>query len=363
MNITPPVVGVTNGPEWAQDINNILTNVIAEHNHQPAQDGGVQLTQDALNITDDLSLNGNQLINVNAIGLATETSASVSGSNRLYNEAGDLYYRDGNGAGVRITQNGGLAAASFGGISGLSGTNGSATFAGLSTFVWKKQATEYATMENGPIKIYSGNDPAPTNGIILQSKDGLASNTTLTLPNQLPADKAFMVLSGSGEISASVSLNKGITAGMLQDQIPSSKIECLVSSASVSINNLPVGSFSNIAQTPVLAANGRPWLITIQGYPNSIYATPQGYFNVARQNGAANGLRLYTQYSGSNGTYAVLGTLTLALTASTSVYGMPFSYFGIVTSVPSGNVQFTLYGQSESGDISFSHANYCCVQL
>ena len=182
MNINPPTPSVTPGPQWAQEINDILTNIIAEHNHQPAQDGGVQLTQDALTINDELSLNGNQLINVNAVGLET-LNAPASGSNRLYNDTGDLYYKDGNGTSVRITENGGLAAASFGGISGLSGTNGSATFAGLSTFVWKKDAGEYASMENADVLIYNGSETNPLGGVKLQTPTGLSSNKTVTLPS------------------------------------------------------------------------------------------------------------------------------------------------------------------------------------
>lgn len=256
MNITPPVVSTTPGPEWAQELNDILTSTIAEHNHQ-SPNGGVTLTQDALNITDELSLNGNPLTNANSVGLASETSSSVSGTNRLYNEAGDLYYRDGNGSGVRITENGGLAAASFGGISGLSGTQGSATFSGLSTFVWKKTSTAYASMNNGPVKIYSGNDLAPTNGIVLVSKDGLAADTTLTLPNQLPAgaSQSFMVLSGSGEITASVPLANGITNAMF-------RVENFVSSSEQDAFSVSAISPAAYADVPNLSCSitttGRP---------------------------------------------------------------------------------------------------------
>ena len=215
MNIVPPTPEVTQGPEWAEDINTILTTTIAEHNHQ-SPNGGVALTQDALAIDGDLSLNGNQLTNANAIGLQTLTG-SASGSNRLYNDSGDLYYKDGNGTSVRITQNGSLSAASFGGISGLSGTSGTATFAGLSTFEWKKDVGEYASMENADITIYSKNDTNPAGGVVLSAPDSMAANTTLILPNQLPAGagQSFLVLSGSGLITGSVSLNQGIVDSMI----------------------------------------------------------------------------------------------------------------------------------------------------
>ena len=299
MNITPPVVSTTPGPQWAQEINDILTNVIAEHNHQPAQDGGVQLTQEAINITDELSLNGNQLINANAVGLETLNSAA-SGSNRLYNDSGDLYYKDGNGTSVRITENGSLSAASFGGISGLSGTNGTATFAGLSTFVWKKDATEYASMENGPIKIFSGNDPAPTNGVNLIAQDAMASNLNITFPFAAPASDRIMVMSSSGEITlpATISGDTYIT----NDTISGSTkiVDGTINNQKITNRTIQQYKRANVALTtdylsagvPITAAAGtyedvltirittygRPIIVSYQGAPDTSYAgiTPAG---------------------------------------------------------------------------------------
>jgi hypothetical protein len=261
MNITPPVVGVTAGPEWAQEINNILTNVIAEHNHQP--------TQDAINITDDFSINGHQLINVDAVGLATLNSPA-SGTNRLYNDSGDLYYTDGNNTNVRITQNGGLAAASFGGISNLSGTSGSAEFAGSSTFIWKKDATAYATMENGPVKIYSGNDAAPTAGTTLVGTDGLVSDITMSLspfnlelPQVLPANNSFVSLTPSGILTASVSQTKGIVRSMVQ----SGSIDTDQVVASAPFTTPFTWTYSGLDVT--ITTTGNPILLSLQGYGSS----------------------------------------------------------------------------------------------
>lgn len=307
MNIIPPVPEQTAGPAWANDINDILTNIVANHNHQPAQDGGVQLTQDALNITDDLSLNGNQLINVNAIGLATETSASVSGSNRLYNEGGDLYYRDGNGAGVRITQNGGLSAASFGGISGLSGTSGAATY-NAGAFIWTKDNPpnqEYATMIGGPVKIYSGNDTNPVGGVNLIAKDSMAGDLNVTFPAAAPASDRLMVMSSSGEITlpATISGDTYITndtisgsTKLVSESVPNSKItnrtiqRYKLSNVGITADDLnaPVnvaagtGNYVDII-TIQITTYGRPLVVSFQGTPEPAYSgvSPSGVITTA----------------------------------------------------------------------------------
>jgi len=361
MNITPPTPEVTQGPEWAEDINTILTTTIAEHNHQ-SPNGGVQLTQDALDIDGNLSLNGNQLTNANAIGLATETSASVSGSNRLYNEAGDLYYRDGSGTDVRITQNGSLSAASFGGISGLSGTSGTATFAGLSTFIWKKDATAYATMENGPVKVYSGNDAAPTSGIVLSSPDGLASDTTLILPNQLPADINFMLLSGSGQITASVPVTGGITNTMLAGNIEPTKVLIYSGSDGFDGDSVTGTTFVGVA-TVVLTTKGnnKPIFFAIQGVSGSS-AIPNGscsggiagtnavFFRIAINDGAS----VTFHNGGANFFVGSTGTI-------------PCTFSGIILNPPdptSGTtINVTLQASADSGvTCLFNNTHFAVTQ-
>lgn len=358
MNITPPTPEVTQGPEWAQDINTILTTTIAEHNHQ-SPNGGVALTQDALNITDELSMNGNQLTNVDAIGLET-LNAPASGSNRVYNDSGDLYYKDGNGTSVRITQNGGLAAASFGGISGLSGTDGTATFAGLSTFVWKKDATAYATMENGPVKLYSGNDAAPTSGIILESPDGLASDTTLILPYQLPADINFMLLSGSGEITASIPVTGGIAPFMLQE-IPSSKI--LNVSGTVNFDNIGgTGTAWVDLASQVIEANGKPIAIAIQGTPNAAGSVfPRIAYTGGGGGTNASFLRCTITGSFSGSPITRTGKVYYFVGATAD---LPADMFAYIYDCPTGSVELTLQGSADSG-VTFTYydSSFTITQL
>lgn len=354
MNITPPTPEVTQGPEWAQDINTILTTTIAEHNHQ-SPNGGVPLTQDALAIDGNLSLNGNQLTNVNAVGLET-LNAPASGSNRLYNDSGDLYYTDGNGTNVRITENGSLSAASFGGISGLSGTQGSATFAGLSTFVWKKEATEYATMENGPVKIYSGNDAAPTSGITLVGKDGLASDVTCSLspfntvlPQDLPVTQSFITLTTTGEQTASVSFNKGITKGMVQSGSTGT------SQLAAWVQTTPT-TWQNSGLEVTLTTTGNPVLLSLQGYQSSngggaAPAIPAGCIRV-EGTAASTITKYFVRFSKTSGSTTFFGdtefytnTIVNQDAGGYYTYDFPLNITYLVTTLAAGTHTFRVQGQ------------------
>ena len=77
MNIVPPVVGVTPGPEWADEINSILETQVAPHTHTGSPDGS-QLTQAALNINGTLTLNNNILSAAKSVAFATQVSEPVA---------------------------------------------------------------------------------------------------------------------------------------------------------------------------------------------------------------------------------------------------------------------------------------------
>jgi hypothetical protein len=179
MNFTPPVPGVTVGPEWAEDLNDILNQNIAEHTHTAGS--GVPLTQASLNITNTLPMNNQALGNSKAVQLTAQGSApALAGA--IYNSGGNLYYRNGSSQNVQITSGSGLATISTGGITGLASSDGGANYA-AGEFTWTKTSgTQYATMENGPIKVYSGTDVSPANYTNIVTVAGLAATTTLTMP-------------------------------------------------------------------------------------------------------------------------------------------------------------------------------------
>lgn len=109
--ITPsiPTVG-TPGPQFATDINAILTEVVARLTTQ------VPLASLALNT--DLNLSGSALLNAGFVTLANSPGSPASSPvNRLTAFSGDLFYVSPSGA-VQITTGATLNAAAVGGITG-----------------------------------------------------------------------------------------------------------------------------------------------------------------------------------------------------------------------------------------------------
>jgi len=208
MNIVPPVVGVTPGPEWATDINSILETQIAPHNHQPAQDGGVQLTQAALNITAPFNINNNQLAGVNNIALTSNVSVPAQ-TNALSDVAGNLYFRDGSGNAIQITAAGAINVNAIGGITGLAASDGRATY-GAGVFSWEKtNGDQYAIMASGVTKIYNSALTNPVYSVAITNNATLAANKTLllspediTLPQALPSQTGRIQLTSAGVMSA-----------------------------------------------------------------------------------------------------------------------------------------------------------------
>lgn len=101
MQLTVPIVGQEPGPNYAVDINNCFT-LIDTHNHTPGK--GVQVPTAGISIDANLSLNGFFIVSSSGIGLAA--LGSTPGNNTLYESGVDLYFVDGSGNNVRLTQGG-----------------------------------------------------------------------------------------------------------------------------------------------------------------------------------------------------------------------------------------------------------------
>jgi hypothetical protein len=211
MSLPVPIVGTTPGPDYASDINSCLT-LIDQHDHSSGF--GVQITPSGLNINADLTMANNDLISVRSIRFQTQASpiAAASDLGCLYESGVDLYYNDGSGNAVRITQSGGVAG-SPGTIASLA-SPASATFvAGTGTFVWQSDANVPALMDAASVIIR--NPTASANGVTIAAANSLAANYTLTLPAALPAATNFMAVSSTGNISAFCTTSLGITAAMI----------------------------------------------------------------------------------------------------------------------------------------------------
>jgi len=234
-----PVVGSESGPQYATDVNNCLT-IIDGHNHTPGL--GVQIPVSGLNINADLSLNGNNLTAARTLRLQVQNSTPAGSSDLdcLYVTGVDLYYIDGNGNNVRITQSGGVAG-SPGSISNLTSPASAAYVSADSTFVWQSAANTSANLDCASILIR--NLTANSKALTLNPPNSMGSNYSITLPS-LPAATSFLTMDTSGNISASI----------VSPSNPSSESILQISNVGVvtASNNLPSATEVN-GQLPVVA--------------------------------------------------------------------------------------------------------------
>lgn len=246
MLLTIPIPGVDPGPDWANNLNASL-GIIDAHNHAPGS--GVQINPAGININSDLTFNNSN----NAIALrsarfnpqASPISASGSDLGCLYEAGVDLYYNDGSGNQIRITQSGSVAGAS-GTITGLPSGTASAAFAsGSGTFVFQQATSTGANLDVASIAIrYPGSYPTPSgNYIQLQAPTSLASGYSLTLPALPVANNTFLTVSTLGIISSTFTVDNstieisGSSIGVKSGGVGTSQI------ANGSITKPKLGSF------------------------------------------------------------------------------------------------------------------------
>jgi hypothetical protein len=211
MNLPVPNVGSEPGPQYAADVNNCM-GLIDQHNH--AFGNGVQINPDGLNINSDLTIQGNNLTNVKSVIFSSQPSP-ITGSSpylgALYEVLNDLYYNDGIGNQIRLTQGGSIVGTS-GSITGLV-SPASATYSpGSSTFTWESDVSTPATMDMGNIIIR--NDTASSPGVTIAPNASIASNYQITLPAALPGSTQFVTLDSSGNFIANTAVSHGLTQSM-----------------------------------------------------------------------------------------------------------------------------------------------------
>jgi hypothetical protein len=196
MNMPVPVVGTTPGEDWATDVNACLS-IIDEHTHTSGQ--GVPITPDAININANLPLNNNNLITARSVRFSPQTGAINGAADLgcLYEQGIDLYYIDGAGNQVRITQ-GGSVTGSSGTITGLPSGTASASYA-AGTFTFQKATNTPAKMNVGSVVI--GQEVASGFGVTVAASGSQVANYNLALPTALPSVNAFMSSDPSGNLS------------------------------------------------------------------------------------------------------------------------------------------------------------------
>lgn len=200
MGLPVPVVGSEPGPDYASDINSSLT-LIDQHNHNAGS--GVQITPGGININSDLTFQSNRAISVGSMVFSPNVGALAT-INTIYQQDLDLYFIDGAGNNVRITQSGGVAG-SPGSISNLVAPASASYVAGQSAFVWQSDANIAANLDAGSLKMRNIS-PNSTYALNLQPPAALSSNYNVTLPS-LPASTKLLTMSSSGVIVANTDVD------------------------------------------------------------------------------------------------------------------------------------------------------------
>lgn len=204
MGLPVPTVGVDPGPDWANNIVASLS-ILDGHSHVPGS--GVQITPSGININTDLPFGNNNITLARSVRFTAQSAPLSLGVDIgcLYESGVDLYYNDGAGNQVRITQSGSVTGAS-GTITGLpSGTASASYSAGI--FSFQSATSTPATLAIGPIIL--GNSVANSKTITIAPNAGIAANYNLTLPAALPGSVEYLNIDGSGNVSYNTSTGSG----------------------------------------------------------------------------------------------------------------------------------------------------------
>lgn len=192
MNLPVPVPTTTSGPTWAQQLVADM-DIIDAHDHTSGN--GVQITPDGLNINSNLPIGGNKVTGAGAVEFSPQ-NAALTDLEALYVVGQDLYYTDGAGNQVRITQSGSVTGSS-GTITGLPSGTASAAFS-TSTFTFQSATNTPAIMAVGPLVI--GRNAVSPKTVTVTPNASQSADYGLTLPQSLPSSTLPVTVDTSGNV-------------------------------------------------------------------------------------------------------------------------------------------------------------------
>ncbi len=207
MSLIIPTVGVDPGPDWASNLNASLS-ILDQHTHAPGS--GIAITQDAISLSasaapyDSLTFSGTNAFALRSVRFTAQPSALALATDVgcIYESGVDLYYNDGAGNQIRLTQGGSIVGTS-GSITGLPSGTASASYA-AGTFVWQSATNTAANMDAGSYILR--NSTASSKGLTLSPPNAMAADYALVLP-ALPGSTLIMRLDTSGNMSATLGVD------------------------------------------------------------------------------------------------------------------------------------------------------------
>jgi microcystin-dependent protein len=211
MGLPVPIVGVTIGPNYATDVNNCL-GLVDSHDHSFGR--GVQITPAGINISSDLAANSNNITLLRSTRYVSQPTPLnlLSDVNTIYTVGNDLFYNDGLGNQIRITQSGAITGTP-GNISNLVAPASASYNSGTSTFIWQSGINIPAGMDNGPVTLR--NLTLNSHGITISPPSSLSIDYTITLPLNPPATTQLLSMDNSGNIIANTNPNVLVPTGSI----------------------------------------------------------------------------------------------------------------------------------------------------
>lgn len=368
MNLSLPTVSTTVGPAWASQLNSAIGTAgdgIDGHDHTSGK--GVPVPPSGIDITSALTFQNQDATNLRSTRFYSQSEAFSDATDVgcCYVLDADLYYIDTAGNSIRITENGAISSASFGGISGLSAP-ASAAFS-VDTFTFKSDTNKYATMATGTLLIRKSGETSP-NFIQVQPPASLASSYAITLPPAIPAAASFVTMDNGGAMATSIATSQGITRAM------QAAVGQQVSSVATQTVSAPAGAWTSVTNAVIasMSITGRPVMLTCIADPalgtssGAYFQAELSYTDYGAGLGAISGSTIGMRVSITGSATTTVGQTILqqqfsvpsAITAPLSTYTVyPPGAFSTVY-VPAGAGTFTfqlqLYG---SGTLDVSCAN------
>lgn len=347
-----PIVGTEPGPQYATDINSCLT-IIDGHNHSPGL--GVQVPTAGLNINADLSFGANNAYNLRSVRFSAQGSplALADDLGCLYESGVDLYYNDGLGNQIRITQSGGIAGTP-GSIANLT-PPASASYVSLSsTFVWQSAANTPANMDAA--SYIFRNLVANSKGLTLEPPAAMGADYTITLPT-LPVSQKFLTLDATGNMAASwavdgstivISSNTVLvpTGGITATQLATDSVTTIkIQDGAVTADKLAAG-VGTLTRVNFNTAGAHAW--TSPAGVSSVIVSGRG--GSGGGGGGSKSAVLADGRGGGGGGGAATFTTSIAVTPST-LYSITIGAGG--TGGPGTNVNGNGTAGTDGGDSTF----------
>ncbi len=335
MSLIIPTVSVDPGPDWANNLNSSLS-IIDQHNH--ASGSGVQINQTGITLSpagtslDSLVFGSGNASGLRSVRFTPQGSALALGTDVgcIYEAGVDLYYNDGNGNQIRLTQ-GGSIVGTAGSISGLPSGTASASYS-AGTFVWQSATSTAATMDGGPY-IFR-NTTASSHGVTVSPPSSLPSNYSLFLPS-IPGAQSILSLDTSGNMLANYTVDgstiviasniiKVPTGGITATQIANSTITATqIASATITATQI-----ANTTITATQIANGTLTGTQFSNNPNFPGKTVQeNSLNVvvSNTNASTNSLSIIRATINGGGTVTAGEGILSVNNSSTGIYVLTFT--------------------------------------